>query len=217
MPNCLAATGSDPHLPLLAGLVFAVLGVAVFVAMRGRLRSGGAAVVLALALVVSGGLTLTSASPAQAATCPTPTPTPTFAPPSLDFTISAGLTDPQASNNVGFPIRMWFQLTNLDAVEDSSQQITVRIPKYAGMVVTNYNSSFQWESIDETSDPDNYVFIYTYVLAAGETTALNELTFTLANAGDYEIVVTIDTGSAGDNNSANNSAIVAFTVDDIAP
>jgi hypothetical protein len=216
MPDCLASTGIDSFVPLIAGLVVLAIGTMLYFMARGRSRRAGGALLLALILVAGGGaLAIAPASQAQAAACDT-TPPPPVVVPALDYSISADIEEPNPVS--GSTDMIAFSLTNTVIDQAGTPPIVVRIPRLPQITNVVPTPVAGW-TLDDVSDPANYVFTFSDPLPAAGTTTIALFVFdVIANTStDLVIPVTIDTGSGGDTVVGNNQATVALTISPPVP
>lgn len=208
----LASTGSDATLPLIFGLVAVVLGITFFVFARGRLR--GSAVALGLVLLLAGGTGLAVTAPASSASADDCTPRDYL----IDGTISPDTSEPDTVVNSGQTVTITFWVANA-ADRDGQTPIVVRVPRQPSVTAVALDGASTNWALDSVTDPANYTFTYSGPLPKGTQSSDAVFTFTASNGNsspvDVEIPVTIDSGSGGDSNDANNSVVLSVLVQGI--
>ncbi|MDN4642128.1 hypothetical protein QCD70_17920 [Agreia sp. PsM10] len=223
--NCLAQTGLEIWGPLGGAAAVIAIGTIALLAFRRRGRSAGAALGLVVALVLGGGLLATSGTTsAQAATpCPAsatpppvtdpaipsapPTTPPTTAPPAIPSTIdlTPRITVSPSILQSGDTTTLALQVYNLSDDQEAVGPIVARIPK-SPFITPIVATTANW-SVDTTSDPANYVFTYTGSVAAASGSIEGEFdtTWVSNSNGNYQFIVTLDQGTAGDIDASNDS------------
>jgi hypothetical protein len=201
----LANTGVDVAFPLIFGLIVVVLGIALFVASRARLR--GSSIALGLVLLLGGvGLAVAPVSSAQADSC---TP--------IDYAIDGALVSP-ATIASGQLVELEIQIINV-VDRDGTTPIVVSIPKsvtFNTPVLDATSIAANW-TFTETADA--YLLTYTGPLPVGTMSSDALFSFAVSNGNvsdaPYSVPVSILSGSGGDTVDSNNTFIVDFTVEGI--
>jgi len=201
----LAKTGIDAQLPLVLGLVAVVFGVVFFALARGRMRRGGVTLGLVLLLAAGGGgLALTA--PAGSASADNCTP--------LDYSIEAELLTDENIDS-GDDVAVAFAITNV-VDRKGTPPIVVTIPKLQIASAPVLAEGVNW-TLDATTSATDYLFTYNGPLPKDTVSSTAVFAFALATVEpelvEYEFPVSIVTGSGGDTNTANNTALITVEND----